>query len=116
MKTKERAAVSNHIAQYRMYMQKGVFIDDFTIIRRCRDDFEARTQEALLIKKQNTTNSFPKTADIRIVHAENIPLTNACEWRISNFSLEIFVDCRSNFHFVVALLVFNVFQNTFLCC
>ena len=49
---KKGTAVGNHIMVCEKCQQEGASINDFTILRRCRNRIESAIQEALLIKRE----------------------------------------------------------------
>ena len=46
-------AVSNHASECSPCKQRGVSIDNFKILKKCRDAYETMVYEALLIKRHN---------------------------------------------------------------
>ena len=52
-KAKQDSAIQDHIATCQTCNKENTSINDFTIIRKCRTDFDTKIHEALLIKKHN---------------------------------------------------------------
>ncbi len=48
---REKTAVASHIVNCQTCKQNKLVLDDFEIVKHCKNDFETKIHEALLIRK-----------------------------------------------------------------
>ena len=50
---RSKSAIKDHVYSSPNRIQKHLSVHDFTVLKKCNTEYEAKTQEVLVIKKQN---------------------------------------------------------------